>query len=733
MTTAISDYLARAAEADCIDLFLNAGKVPSWRRNGLIERVGDEIVTGEAIDAFRKSVAGAAGNAVYAQTGSCDAACSLPGGRRFRINFFASLTGPAMAVRPLREGGNADFAALHLPEALRRACETPRGLILVAGATGSGKSTTLAAMVNHINTQFARHILTLEDPIEFLHRDRMSLVNQREISPEGGFAAGLRSAMRENPDVIIIGEMRDAETMEAAINAALTGHLVISTVHTGDTVQAVERIVNQFPDARRERAAADLALALIGMYAQRLMPRADGSGMIPAVEILPGTPSVRKMVSDRNFGGLDELLRGGSSGAAVSFARAIFRLFRDGLVERETARTAADNPEEFDLLCKGMERGVDAFRSTYGGENDDAEGEIVDMQRLLRTAIRQGASDLVLTNGVPPTLRISGELCALDLPPLAGSDIPRLLFSILTPRQRVAFEEKRELDFALAAPLPLEHGAPEQVCRFRLNAFYQRGNIGVVARVIPTRIPEPAELGLPEALSRLIEKQQGLILVTGPTGSGKSTTLASLIDQINRRWRRHIITIEDPIEYVHEHGLSVVEQREMFSDTLSFAEALRHVLRQAPDVIMVGEMRDSETMAAALTAAETGHLVFATVHTNSAPQTIDRIIDSFPQAHQNQIRIQLSAVLLAVVSQRLIPRTDGAGRVAAFEVMVGTPPVQALIREGRTHQLTAAIEVGYKDGMRTMLHALEELYAAGAITRADMERLTVDYKQVTAF
>ena len=729
------NLLREALLAGASDLFVNAGKGPSWRLCGTVEPMPEAPIPEAAeIDAFRLTVLTEAAEEQYRRSGSYDASFSLPGGERFRLNFFQALHGPGFAARPVYSGNALDIAALNLPQAIARTAMEPRGLILVSGSTGSGKSTTLAAMVNWINNRARRHILTLEDPVEFLHEDRLSLVTQREIhSDVSGFADAVRSAMRENPDIIVVGEMRDMETMQAAINAALTGHLVISTVHTADSIQALERIVNLFPEHQREQIAIDLGMALLAIFAQRLLPRADGKGMIPAVECLMGTPSVRKLVADRDYRGLEDALRRGAESGMITFNRALFRLFREQRITAGTTLAASDNREELALLLKGMESGVDAFRSHYNIDGLD-DGRSVDMRRLLRAAVKMGASDLLLSTGAAPTLRINGVLQPLDLPVLAPGDIQRLLFSVTSRRQRIEFEEKRELDFALAVELQLDRTSEARtVFRFRINGFYQRGNVGVVARVVADTIPTPEALTLPPALVRMADKQQGLILITGPTGSGKSTTLASLIDYINRRRSCHIITVEDPIEYVHDNHMALVEQRELHADTLSYATALKYVLRQDPDVILVGEMRDIDTMAAALTAAETGHLVFATIHTNNAPQTIDRIIDSFPSAHQNQIRLQLAGVLLAVVSQRLLPRLDGAGRVAAFEVMIGTPPVQALVREGKTHQLQSVIETGAKDGMITMEKALEELYSAGLVSREEIRSHQVECRPVRAF
>jgi len=718
------------------DLFIRANAPAQIRHRGNIAPLSPEIRFSAAeVDDFRRSVLSADEEDSYQQKGCADAAGAASADLRVRYNFFSTIDGPAIAIRPILHGGGQYLEQLGLDDQLRIAAEQKRGLVIITGATGSGKSTTLAAMVNHINRNFHRHILTIEDPVEFRHESLCSLINQRQIRQESfGFAEALRSALRENPDIIVIGEMRDAETCSAALNAALTGHLVLATCHTANAVQSVERIINCFPEYQREQAAQDLGLSLIGIFAQRLIHSADGSRMLPVQEILLGTPSVRKQVAQRDYAGLDEAIQRGAESGMTSFVRSAFRLLKAGTIGQDEAFSAVDNPDELKLLAEGMERSVDAFRPHYGDMQDPALGEIMDMRSLLQSAVQHGASDMILSVDSTPALRINGVLRHLTLPKLTSIDVQRLLFSVISARQRIQLEEERELDLALSVNLDTENAeTASQNYRFRLNAFYQRGSLGVVARVVSNVIPQPDALGIPPQLLQAIDKQQGLILVTGPTGSGKSTTLASLIDQINRNCRRHIITIEDPIEYVHANLRSVVEQREVHADTRSFASALKYALREAPDVILVGEMRDVETMAAALTAAETGHLVLATVHTNSAPQTIDRIVDSFPQAHQNQIRQQLAAVLLAVVSQRLIPKLLGSGRVAAFEVLMGTPPVQALIREAKTFQLISTMETSWKDGMVTMARALEELYNGGIISAENKARLMRDYEEVHAF
>ena len=732
MSKLIENILLKALSLGASDLFITAGKKPSCRIHGKITFSTDMDAVSEAdVSKFRVQVLLPENEKLYQQCGTADASWTLPSGERFRLNFFTSANGSSIAIRPIHSGNELSISDLKLPELLENLCSEPRGLILITGSTGSGKSTTLGAMINQINRTQEKHILTIEDPIEFLYKNEKSLISQREVNPRtGGFAAAMRNALRENPDVIVIGEMRDVETIQSAVSASLTGHLVISTLHTSDTVQSVERLVTMFPGHQREQTAIDLGMSLLAVLSQRLIPLKDSNGMIPAVEVLLGTPSVRKSITEQNYGYLDDLLRRGSGTGMVTFTRAVFQLYKEDLITLDDALKTVSNPDEFNLLLKGMETGSDSFRNYYGEGVDFEDNSLVNMRLLLRMVIKYHASDLHLTVNSPPMLRINGFLNPADLPAMKGNDIQRLLYSVISPRQKIELEEKRELDLALAVRLNQED---KEMTRFRINAFFQRGSLGVVARAINNFIPSPETLALPQALLNLLDKRQGLVLVTGPTGSGKSTTLACLIDQINQRKNGKIITIEDPIEYVHSNKTSIVDQRELHSDTMSFSTALKYALRQDPDVIMVGEMRDIETMAAVLTAAETGHLVFATVHTNSAPQTIDRIVDSFPSHQQNQIRQQLASVILGVVSQRLLPRIDQPGRIAAFEILIGTPPVQSMIREGKTFQLQSVLETSSKDGMITLEKSMENLYHAGLVSLESTRVYHADYKQTQAF
>ncbi len=332
----------------------------------------------------------------------------------------------------------------------------------------------------------------------------------------------------------------------------------------------------------------------------------------------------------------------------------------------------------------------------------------MEIAELLKEAVQINASDLHIIANAPPVFRINGELIlAEDYPLMKGEDTKKLIYGFLSDSQKVIFEEKKELDFSLNIP---------KVTRFRVNVHIQRGNVEAALRVVPLKIPAVEELNLPEIVKTLIDRPNGMIIVTGPTGMGKTTTLASLVDRINEENKYLIITVEDPIEYIHTNKQGVVKQREVGSDTLSFANALKYTLRQDPDVISVGEMRDLETIATALTAAETGHLVLTTLHTPDAPQTIDRIIDVFPPHQQQQIKIQLSGCLQAIISQLLLPRADQEGRILATEILIATSATRALIREQRTEQIPSSIQTGAQFGMQSMDKCLKELYQKGLIT-----------------
>ena len=389
----------------------------------------------------------------------------------------------------------------------------------------------------------------------------------------------------------------------------------------------------------------------------------------------------------------------------------------------DTALSAVGHATSFEVIPAVADRSelMRAIAMIYGagdGEVTEFGSDVVvgdeqleddlHINDLLDLVIQWGGSDLHLASGSPPVIRVNGDLRPVtDLPIFNGSQIRQMVFSILTQKQREKFEDNLELDTSYALP---GRG------RFRVNVFVQRDSVGCVMRAIPYDIVDFERLGIAPAVQAWAHMPRGLVLVTGPTGSGKSTTLASLIDIVNRERSVHIMTVEDPIEFLHSHKRSLINQREVGEDTHSFANALKHVLRQDPDVILVGEMRDLETISTALTAAETGHLVFATLHTQDAPQSIDRVIDVFPAHQQQQVRVQLAAALQGICTQQLLPTVDGQGRAVACEVMVATPAIRNLIREGKTHQIYSMLQAGGRYGMVTMDMSLAQLVKSRRIS-----------------
>lgn len=703
----ITELLHFVHEKSASDLFLSEGKKAAFRLDGEIRKL-DQTVEKEHFQQFLSKVLSAKQQGIFQEDGDLDFGYTTSQDLRFRINLARQQGGFSLIARPLVEG-NFQFADLGLPDFLKGLTNFKSGIILVTGATGSGKSTSLAAMIHHINLNRAVHIVTIEDPIEFIHRDHKSKVMQREVGTDtSSFHEGLRRVVRQSPDVILIGEMRDKQSIQVALSAALTGHLVLATLHTIDAAQTLQRLMSYFPEYAQGQVAIDLALSLRGIISQRLLPKVGDVGRILACEILTNTPAVSYLLRERNYSQLEDLLRTSTTEDLQSFNRYLLGLVDQDLVSREVALAYSSNRDELQLMLQGMSNTAQGIISTT-----EEQEQIPDIRQLLQLTMAQEASDLHLTTGRMPLMRKNGTLVPLIDHRLTSADMRMLLNSVMNGRQRSLYELEKEVDFSLGLPTGQ---------RFRVNAYFQRGNMAAALRAIPSYIPRPAAMNIPQEIMKFCNKPHGLILVVGPTGSGKSTTLACMIDQINKTRCCRIITVEDPIEFTHKSLKSTIDQREVYSDTKSFANALKYILRQDPDVILVGEMRDYETVAAALTAAETGHLVFATLHTNDAVQTIDRIIDVFPAHQQEQVRSQLAASLQVVISQRLLVSISGEGRVPAFEIMIGTKAIQALIRDNKMHQAQGMMEASKSLGMITMDRSLQDLAAQGLISLNEAER-----------
>jgi twitching motility protein PilT len=707
--SSIPGMLAAMDRLNASDLFVSEGRAPHARINGEIRQLKLEPTSLQDIENFLDIVLLPQSRPAFDKTGDLDVGYSLDEDRRFRLNLFRQRGSISIVARKLPSGA-LDLKELGLPAPVLKFADLMRGLVLITGATNSGSSTTLAALIHRINLTRRVHIVTIEDPIEYIHTDVKACIDQREVgSDTASFHTALKQVVRQNPDIILIGEIRDQGTMSVAISAATIGHLVVATMHTIDAFQTLQRILNFFPEHIRAQAAMDLSLSLKGIVSQRLIPVAGNKGRFLVAEVLTPNPSVVRLIREQRIDELPDLMKTAKDPDIITFNSYLLALFRQKKISYEMGMAYASNPEEFALSARGMATGTDTFRGHARLETDTG----LDIKAMLMTAMEKNASDLHLTINRPPILRINGHLKPLPIQPLTAGDMRTLLYSILNSRQQEIYELEREIDFALS----LENGQ-----RFRVNAYFQKGKMAAALRSIPTKIPKPKDLGLPETVIDLGLKTHGLLLVVGPTGSGKTTSLACLVDQINHKRSCRIITIEDPIEYVHKGAKSTIDQREILADSMSFGRALKYILRQDPDVILVGEMRDLETISAVLTAAETGHLVLATLHTNDAIQAIDRIIDVFPPHQQGQIRSQLAATLLGIVSQRLLQKADGAGRIAAFELLVATPAIRAVIRDNKTHQALALMEASRGDGMVTMDTGLRIMIARGMITLEEAMR-----------
>ncbi|MEO7329396.1 MAG: PilT/PilU family type 4a pilus ATPase, partial [Minicystis sp.] len=513
MTTALEPLLREMVAAGASDLFLAEGRPPSWRIDGMVTVTLYPPTARDDVEELMASLLRPAQRNDFERLGDLDLGRTIEGLGRFRFHFHIQRGAIGAVIRPV-PSGQVSFASLGLPASLARFADSPRGLVLVTGATGSGKSTTVAAMIHHINSTSSKHIVTLEDPIEFVHDDMLSLITQREIgSDTPDFASGLRNVLRESPDVILIGEMRDAETMSVALSAALTGHLVISTLHTVDATQTLQRILSYFPEHLREQIAMDLSLSLRGIAAQRLVPReGPGGGRIPAVEILEATPAVTRLIREQRVEEVADVML--LSGQMETFNNALIRLHKEGAISYETGAAYAANADEFRMGVQGTTRGSAVLVS----ERELEGAGDIDMHGLLQRALRVGASDLHLIAGSPPLFRIHGQLAAGErLARLTPGTVRRLLTSLFNHAQRERFDLEHELDFALTVT-----GGQ----RFRVNAHSQRGTAAASIRLIPSKVPDLESLGLPAVVQTLAMRDQGLVLVTGPTGSGKSTTLA---------------------------------------------------------------------------------------------------------------------------------------------------------------------------------------------------------------
>ncbi|HEX2677237.1 MAG TPA: ATPase, T2SS/T4P/T4SS family, partial [Polyangiales bacterium] len=565
----IEQMLAAMESWGASDLLVCPGKAPAVRLHGSVVALEVPATPEEELDRFVKVALGERRLAKVHSEGSAEVSFGLPGGARFRLSVSRQLGGLHLFARALPRAERA-LDELGLPATLASLTERNRGLLLIAGGPGSGKSTTLTALVRHVLTNRPVHVTTLEDPIETLHDDGRGRVSQREIGTDiQSYADGVQRALQEGSDVVAIGALGSHETARAALDAALSGQLVLAAIDASDACRALSRVIGLFPEVERRRAATDLGSTLIGVAALRLLPRQDGSGRVPAVEVLNSSHEVVRLIAEQDWSTLDEVIAQDQVPGIQGFDAALEGLCRKGLVSPEVGVSHSTNVEGFVRRLRGS--------AVHSAELSRYVG--VDVQTLLALVTKRGASDLHLSVGRPPILRVDGRLEVQNTPSITASDLAALMRSITSSQQRAHLDAEKELDFSFGTT---------DGKRFRVNAYHERGNLAIAFRAITSRIPDAESLGLPAAILRMAEEPHGLILVVGPTGAGKTTTLACLTDRINHTRPCHIITIEDPIEYVHKSDRATIHQREVGADTETFARALKYILRQDPDVVLIG-------------------------------------------------------------------------------------------------------------------------------------------------
>ena len=456
-----------------------------------------------------------------------------------------------------------------------------------------------------------------------MHESKKCLINQREVGPHTlSFTNALRSALREDPDVILVGEMRDLETIRLALTAAETGHLVFGTLHTSSAAKTIDRIIDVFPAAEKEMVRSMLSESLRAVISQTLLKTKDGNGRVAAHEIMIGTPAIRNLIRENKVAQMYSAIQTGGNIGMQTLDQSLQELVKRNVVASGEARNAAANKDAFPGL-----------------RTEQMNAEKTSQHDLLRLMVAKKASDLFITAGFPPAIKVDGKMTPVSNQSLTPAHTSELARSIMNDQQAKEFEATKECNFAISPP---------GIGRFRVNAFVQQGRVGIVLRTIATKIPKIEELGLPPMLKDVAMTKRGLVIFVGGTGSGKSTSLAAMVGYRNENTYGHIITIEDPIEYVHEHKNCIITQREVGIDTDNWFSALKNTLRQAPDVILIGEIRDRETMEYAIAFAETGHLCLATLHANSANQALDRIINFFPEERRDQLLMDLSLNLKAL-------------------------------------------------------------------------------------
>jgi twitching motility protein PilU len=728
----IAELLAFSVKNKASDLHLSAGLPPMIRVDGDVRRINIPALDHKQVHALVYDIMSDKQRRDYEEFLEVDFSFEIPSLARFRVNAFNQNRGAGAVFRTI-PSEVLTLEDLACPPLFREVIQQPQGLILVTGPTGSGKSTTLAAMIDYINKNEYGHILTVEDPIEFVHTSQKCLINQREVHRDThGFNEALRSALREDPDIILVGELRDLETIRLALTAAETGHLVFGTLHTSSAAKTIDRIIDVFPAGEKPMVRSMLSESLRAVISQALLKKVGG-GRTAAWEIMVGTPAIRNLIREDKVAQMYSAIQTGQQ----------YGMHDPGPAPAGPGQAQPDHPQPGPRVRQGQAP-VRVRRDSTGGVRQCAAvpcrflhrpfpgtcpwepavnttATTIDFTSFLKLMAHQRASDLFITAGMPPAMKVNGKISPITQTPLTPQQSRDLVLNVMTPAQREEFEKTHECNFAIGL---------SGVGRFRVSCFYQRNQVGMVLRRIETRIPTVEELSLPPIIKTLAMTKRGIILFVGATGTGKSTSLAAMIGYRNQNSTGHIITIEDPIEFVHKHEGCIITQREVGIDTDSWEAALKNTLRQAPDVIMIGEVRTREGMDHAIAFAETGHLVLCTLHANNANQAMDRIVNFFPEDRRNQLLMDLSLNLKGVVAQQLVPSPDGRSRKVAMEILLGTPLVQDYIRDGEIHKLKEVMKDSVQLGMKTFDQSLFELYQAGEISYEDALRYADSQNEV---
>ena len=709
----IDAFLKLGVAQGCSDLHLAVGVPPMLRMHGDLMPIKFRDLGDAELEGYITEVLKPSQIKVLREGNDLDFSYVSAEGGRFRVNVFRKETGIGAAFRAIPTQ-MPSIDQLGLPPIVRKLCDYHQGMILVTGSTGTGKTTTLAAMIDYLNSTRSLNIISLEDPIEFVHRSKSSQVIQRELGTHlPSFAEGVRAAMREDPDVILVGEMRDAETITMAMTAAETGHLVLGTLHTTSATKTIDRIIDALPTEEREQTKTFLASSLIAVITQVLLKTPDQRGRRAICEVMVLTKAIGKLIMTDQSHQIPSQLQMGKEHGMQLLDQALARGDPGEGSRSRAGVQLRDRQAPIPALRHRYERRAGAARRARRGEPDAMPA----IDPYLTQVLERDGSDLHFLAGDPARVRQYGELKPLSAEPLAPEMVKKTLYEIMPKLSVERFEAKDGTDFAYAMP---------GVARFRVNVMRHLNGMGAVFRAIPSKAKTADELKLPNAVRDLSKVNNGLILVTGKTGSGKSTTLAALIDDINTREKGHILTIEDPIEFVHLRKNCLISQREIGVHAGSFSSALLSALREDPDVILVGELRDLETMSIAVTAAEMGILVMGTLHTNGAAATVDRLVNAFPADKQPHVRTMLSTSLRGVVSQQLIPKADKKGRVAALEILINTPAIANLIRQGKMDQLENGMQTGSASGMRLMDSAIQALLDQRLISGNDAYKKSIN-------